>query len=157
MKLDEHLYRPCVGIALFNAMAQVFVGRRIDSAAEAWQLPQGGIDKGEDALHAARRELHEETGVTNAALLAELPGWYSYDLPPELQGTLWGGRYKGQRQRWFALQLDGGDEHINIATPHPEFNAWRWATLDELPILAVPFKRALYTQLVGDLKHALTL
>jgi putative (di)nucleoside polyphosphate hydrolase len=131
---------------IVNAAGLIFVGQRIDSIAEAWQLPQGGIDAGEDAQAAALRELGEETGIapTHVTLLAEAPGEFFYDLPDELIGKVWKGKWRGQRQRWFLYCFTGSDADVNIATDHQEFRAWRWATAAEVIALAVPFKRDLY-------------
>ena len=139
-------YRPCVGVMLLNRAGQVFVGQRLDTTLEAWQMPQGGIDPGEEPLTTAIRELGEETGITadNVELIAEAPGEFRYDLPPELIGKVWKGRYRGQVQRWFLFRFTGTDTDIRIATAHPEFRAWRWADPDELPHLIVPFKKQLY-------------
>jgi putative (di)nucleoside polyphosphate hydrolase len=139
-------YRPCVGVVLTNAAGLVFAGQRLDSTAEAWQMPQGGIDAGEAPLDAALRELGEETGVPASAVevLAEAPDWIAYDLPFDLVPKLWKGRYRGQTQRWFLMRLNGGDELIDIVRPDPEFRAWRWAAPDELIEMIVPFKRATY-------------
>jgi putative (di)nucleoside polyphosphate hydrolase len=142
-------YRPCVGIMLINPKGEVFVGRRIDREAESWQMPQGGIDPGEEPVTAAFRELREETGTDKARLLAEAPDWLTYDLPPPLVGRVWSGRYRGQRQKWFALRFLGQDHDIDLNTAHPEFEAWRWVAIDALPGLIVPFKRAIYTELVA--------
>ncbi|MGL4314651.1 MAG: RNA pyrophosphohydrolase [Sphingomonas sp.] len=144
-------YRPCAGIMIVNGAGQIFVGRRIDQKIEAWQLPQGGIDDGEDATRAAWRELTEETGITadHAVLIAEAPGEYFYDLPPDLIGRAWHGRYRGQRMRWFLFRFDGSDKDIDLATHHQEFSAWRWAAQNEVIDLAVPFKRALYAQVMA--------
>ncbi len=146
-------YRQNVGAVLFNAQGQVFVARRADQAHEAlaaWQLPQGGIDDGEDPRQAILRELHEEIGTADADILAEHPDWLHYDLPPDLRARVWGGRYRGQRQRWFALRFRGTDADIRLdGHAHPEFDAWRWATLSELPTLAVPFKRPIYEALAA--------
>lgn len=143
-------YRPCAGVMLLNRHGRVFVGQRLDSTLEAWQMPQGGIDPGEDALEAAFRELWEETGVArhHAELIAEAPEELQYDLPDELIGKVWKGKWRGQRQRWFLLRFLGEDGDIDIATAHPEFRAWRWAEPAELPDLIVPFKRALYERLL---------
>lgn len=140
-------YRPCVGVALINRKGLVFVGKRIDTLIEAWQMPQGGIDEGEAPEEALFRELGEEIGTTKAAIVAEHPDWLTYDLPPHLVGKVWKGRYRGQKQKWFALRFLGDDRDINLATAHPEFNAWRWAPLSETPNLIVPFKRVLYTDI----------
>lgn len=143
-------YRPNVGAALFNPEGLVFVARRADlpnaeGAAGGWQLPQGGIDPEEDPATAVLRELEEEIGTAQATLLGEHDEWLTYDLPPDLVGYALGGRYRGQRQRWFALRFRGQDTDIRLdLDPHPEFDAWRWAPLVELPSLAVPFKRPIY-------------
>ena len=141
-------YRPGVGIMLLNPAGRVFVARRIDMPSEAWQMPQGGIDPGETPAAAAFREMEEETGTAAAEILAESEGWLDYDLPPELIGKLWEGRYRGQTQKWFAMKFLGSDADIDIATEHPEFSDWKWAGIEELPDLIVPFKRALYGELV---------
>jgi putative (di)nucleoside polyphosphate hydrolase len=143
-------YRPNVGAALFNAAGLVFVARRADfpnaeGPAGGWQLPQGGIDEDEDPRAAVLRELAEEIGTDRATIIGEHPEWLTYDLPAELVGVALKGKYRGQRQRWFALRFTGTDADIRLdADPHPEFDAWRWARLAELPVLAVPFKRAIY-------------
>jgi putative (di)nucleoside polyphosphate hydrolase len=143
-------YRPCAGVMLINRDGRVFVGQRIDSTLEAWQMPQGGIDPGEDALEAALRELHEETGVQpdKVSLIAEAPEELYYDLPDNMIGKVWGGKYRGQRQRWFAFRFEGEEGDIDIATPEPEFRAYRWAEPEELPEAIVGFKRALYERLL---------
>jgi putative (di)nucleoside polyphosphate hydrolase len=147
-------YRLNVGAVLFNRAGQVWVGKRADVPAEygeAWQMPQGGIDAGEDPRAAVLRELAEEIGTANAAILGEHPDWLSYDLPPALLGVAWGGKYRGQRQRWFALRFLGDDAEINLtADSHPEFVAWRWVELAEIPALAVGFKREIYQVLARD-------
>lgn len=144
-------YRPCAGIMVMNAERQLFIGQRIDSLVEAWQLPQGGIDPGEDAETAALRELGEETGIMadKVELLAEAPGEFFYDLPDDLIGKLWQGKWRGQRQRWFLYRFCGEDADVNIATAHPEFRAWRWAASADVVALAVPFKRALYADVMA--------
>ena len=147
-------YRPNVGAVLFNRRGLVFVARRADlpnaeGAPGGWQLPQGGIDEGEDVRAAVLRELAEEIGTGRAEVIAEHPDWLTYDLPPHLVGVALGGRYRGQRQRWFALRFTGQDSDIRLdLDPHPEFDAWRWVELSELPVLAVDFKRAIYQVLV---------
>lgn len=143
-------YRPNVGAVLFNAGGQVLVARRADlpnaeGAPGGWQLPQGGIDEDEDPAGAVLRELAEEIGTGKAEIIGEHPEWLTYDLPDHLLGVSLGGRYRGQRQRWFALRFLGEDADIRLDTdPHPEFDAWRWAALAELPVLAPDFKRAIY-------------
>ena len=152
----KKMYRPNVGAVLFNAAGLVLVARRADlpnaeGAAGGWQLPQGGMDTGEDPAVAVLRELKEEVGTDHVAMLGEYPGWLNYDLPPELIGKALGGKWHGQTQKWFALRFFGVDADIRLdLDPHPEFNAWRWARLDELPALAVPFKRPIYVQLARE-------
>jgi putative (di)nucleoside polyphosphate hydrolase len=149
-------YRPCVGIMLINRDGQVWVGRRRPKWAAAgarhfWQMPQGGIDSGEAALAAALRELEEETGVRSVEVVAEAPAWLSYDLPAELIGVALKGRYRGQRQRWFAMRFTGREAEIDISARRghkAEFDAWRWVRSRELARLIVPFKRVLYTDVV---------
>lgn len=145
-------YRPCVGMMLLNAEGHVFVGRRIDTA-DAWQMPQGGIDPGETPRRAVLRELREEIGTDKAVILAESPIWRPYDLPPRLGSRLWGGRYRGQAQKWFALRFAGQDADIDLKTPHPEFDAWQWVALDRLVDLIVPFKRDVYREVVEEFAH----
>jgi putative (di)nucleoside polyphosphate hydrolase len=143
-------YRPGVGIMLLNRRGRVFVGRRVDMPiAPAWQMPQGGIDPGETPRQAAMRELEEEIGTGKAEILGESRSWLTYELPAELAGR-WGGRYRGQRQKWFAMRFTGNDEDINLATTHPEFDAWQWVAPERLPELIVPFKRQLYTDILAE-------
>jgi putative (di)nucleoside polyphosphate hydrolase len=144
-------YRPCAGVMLVNAGGLVFVGQRIDTVLEAWQMPQGGIDPGEDAETAARRELGEETGIApeHVELVARAPTELFYDLPPEMIGKVWKGKWRGQRQWWFLFRFTGRDGDVHIDTAHPEFRAWRWADSEELPAVAVPFKRALYEDVLA--------
>ena len=150
MTFDHLPYRPNVGAVLFDAAGRVFVARRADmpnaeGAPGGWQLPQGGIDEGEDPRGAVLRELAEEIGTGHAEIIGEHPEWLQYDLPSELLGIALGGKYRGQRQRWFALRFTGRDSDVRLdLDPHPEFDAWRWAGLAELPSLAPPFKRAIY-------------
>ncbi len=144
-------YRPCAGVMLVNRSGQVFVGQRIDSTLEAWQMPQGGIDPGEDAYTAAIRELGEETGVMpdKVALIAEAPGEFVYDLPEDMIGKVWKGKWRGQRQRWFLFRFLGEDSDVDIATAHREFRAWRWSDPADLPSMIVPFKRRLYEDVLA--------
>lgn len=146
-------YRPAAGIMLVNADGKVFVGQRLDSTLEAWQMPQGGIDPGEDAETAALRELGEETGIPAhlVEIVARAPEEFDYDLPPELVGRLWKGRYRGQRQVWFLMRFLGTDADVAIETAHPEFRAWKWAEPGELADMIVPFKRALYENVLRAL------
>jgi putative (di)nucleoside polyphosphate hydrolase len=151
-------YRPCVGMLLLNAEDKVFVGRRIDTAKEGsniWQMPQGGIDNGETPAEAVLRELHEEIGTDKAEIIAESSQWLHYDLPDHLVGRIWKGRYRGQKQRWFALRFLGEDRDINLATAHPEFDAWQWAEMEKLAGLVIPFKRATYEAVVAEFKALL--
>jgi putative (di)nucleoside polyphosphate hydrolase len=141
-------YRPNVGVILVNRHGWVFVAARIDNPADAWQMPQGGIDKGEDPAVAALRELEEEIGTGKAEIVAESESWYQYDLPPELVGKMWGGKYRGQKQKWYVLRFLGMDSDIDLDTRHPEFRAWKWVPFEQVPDLIVPFKRDLYQELV---------
>ena len=144
-------YRQGVGVLLVNCDGLVFVAQRIDSPGEAWQMPQGGIDEGEEPLAAAFRELEEEIGTRDAEYLAESADWYSYDLPPDIARRLWGGNYAGQTQKWFALRFTGNDGDIHLdGHERPEFSRWKWVELDALPSLIVPFKRRLYEDLVTE-------
>ncbi|MEL7129657.1 MAG: RNA pyrophosphohydrolase [Pseudomonadota bacterium] len=150
LKRDPSLYRPNVGLALFSNAGHVFLGRRINSrGAFQWQMPQGGIDKGETPAEAALRELEEEIGVSRkfAAVLEETEDWIYYDFPADLKRRL-PGPYMGQRQKWFALRFKGSDSDIRLDLHTPEFDAWRWARLEETPALIIPFKRPVYTDIV---------
>jgi putative (di)nucleoside polyphosphate hydrolase len=149
-------YRPGVGVMLLDHRNRVFVGRRIDMAGENWQMPQGGIDKGETPRQAALRELKEEVGTDRAELLAESAQWLRYDVPREIAGRLWRGRYRGQMQKWFAMRFTGRDSDIDLATHHPEFSAWKWVPAEELPRLIVPFKRQLYLDILDEFAPLLT-
>ena len=142
-------YRLGAGIMLLDPQSRIFVARRIDTP-DAWQMPQGGIDEGEAPRQAALRELAEEIGTDKAKIIAETRGWLRYDLPADLVGKVWGGRYRGQAQKWFAMRFLGQESDIDVATAHPEFNAWKWATASELPGLIVSFKRQLYIDVLTE-------
>jgi len=146
----DRLYRPCVGIMLINRAGLAFVGRRIDVLEEAWQMPQGGVDARETPRRAALRELKEEVGTDKAKVVAESRSWLYYDLPRDLAPRLWGGKYRGQRQKWFAMRFEGEDSDIDLATQVPEFSEWRWMPIERLPFLIVPFKRPIYDAVVAE-------
>ncbi len=151
--LENLPYRPCVGILLLNHENKIFVGKRIDTVIEAWQMPQGGIDAGEDPKVTALRELKEEVGTDNAEIIAESKNWLSYDLPEHLIGVAWKGRYRGQRMKWFAMRFLGDDADINLTHHHPEFSEWRWQTPAEIMRLIVPFKRDLYEKILTEFAY----
>ena len=147
-------YRLGSGAMLVNRQGQIFVAQRLDNPGPAWQMPQGGLDKGENAREAVLRELEEETGTAKAEIVAESPDWLTYDLPLDLIPKVWKGRYRGQKQKWFVLRFLGQDSDIDINTAHPEFSAWKWAELDQLPDLIVPFKRDLYAEIITMFRPA---
>lgn len=154
-------YRPCVGIMLLNRDDLVWLGRRHDAPNDEgqgswWQMPQGGIDADEDPRAAALRELYEETSVRSAEVIAEAPDWFHYDLPRHLIGKAWGGRFRGQRQKWFAVRFTGPDSEIDVAAPPghtAEFDAWKWVAMREIPAHTVPFKRDVYGKVVAAFAH----
>ncbi|QFU10194.1 RNA pyrophosphohydrolase [Rhodobacteraceae bacterium THAF1] len=150
-------YRDCAGVVLVNADGNVFAGQRIDHNQGAWQMPQGGIDPGETPRDAALREMTEETGITpdQVTVEAELDDWVFYDLPDDLLGRIWKGKYRGQRQKWLLCRFNGQDSDVNIATDHPEFNAWTWMAPDELVRQIVPFKRDVYAQVFKEFEGKL--
>jgi putative (di)nucleoside polyphosphate hydrolase len=143
-------YRPCVGLMLMNDQGQIFVGQRNDRFEDAWQMPQGGVDKGEDPRDAALRELWEETGVTGdlVEIVAETEGWLPYDLPHDIVPKIWKGRFRGQEQKWFLMRFLGTDDQIDIQTDHPEFTRWKWQDSDRLIAEIVPFKREVYERVM---------
>lgn len=157
-RYEDLPYRPCVGVTLLNAKGEVFVGRRAEGpehidATHVWQMPQGGLDPGEEPYACALRELYEETNIRSVERLAEVPDWLTYDIPREIIGEAWNGKYRGQKQRWFALRFTGGESEIDVANPgggahKPEFIAWRWVAMATLPDLVVPFKRPVYERVV---------
>ncbi|UWR75655.1 RNA pyrophosphohydrolase [Phaeobacter inhibens] len=150
-------YRPNVGVMLINAAGDVWVGQRMDRHKDAWQMPQGGIDAGEDPRLAALRELEEETGVTAdlVEIIAESNGWLPYDLPAEVVPQFWGGKYRGQEQKWYLMRFLGRDDQINIVTEHPEFSAWCWQPVDQLVSKIVPFKREVYERVIQEFQDHL--
>lgn len=150
-------YRPCVGIMLINPRGHIFVGQRVDRDTDAWQMPQGGVDKGEKARDAAYRELEEETGITPnlVTLEAESEGLIPYDIPHELVPNIWKGRYRGQEQKWFLMRYHGAPDQINLDTKHPEFSAWKWVNPDDLISGIVPFKRDVYAQVLAEFRDKL--
>ena len=151
-------YRMGAGVVLINPDGLVFAGQRIDNPGPAWQMPQGGIDKGETPREAALRELTEETGVSAdlVEVMAETPDWITYELPPEILGKIWKGKYGGQKQKWFAMRFLGPDSAVQIETEHPEFERWQWMRAADLIDGIVPFKRALYVQVFADFRDILS-
>jgi len=150
-------YRPAAGIMLVNREGKVWVGQRLDSKLEAWQMPQGGLDEGEDPQDGALRELEEETGIRRdlVEIVARCPHELTYDLPEDLIGVVWKEKWRGQRQTWFLARFLGTDEDVNLQTPDPEFRAWRWAEVDDLPAMIVPFKKKLYEDVIEAFREHL--
>ena len=162
MRFQDLPYRPCVGVMVLNRAGLAFIGRRIEGpehidAIHAWQMPQGGIDKGEAAWPAALRELREETNIRSVECIGEIADWLTYDIPREIVGQAWKGKYRGQTQKWFALRFTGDESEIDVAHPggahEPEFSAWRWEPILNVPDLVVPFKRAVYERVVQEFRH----
>jgi putative (di)nucleoside polyphosphate hydrolase len=161
MRFEDLPYRPCVGVMVLNRAGLAFIGRRIEGpehidATHAWQMPQGGIDKGEEAWPAALRELREETNIRSVECIGEIAEWLKYDIPREIVGQAWKGKYRGQIQKWFALRFTGADGEIDVdnpdGAPEPEFAAWRWEPMQNVPDLVVPFKRAVYDRVVREFR-----
>jgi len=150
---DPRPYRRCVGVLMLNARGQVFVGNRIDMTGENWQMPQGGIDEGETPRDAALRELEEEVGTGQAEIIAESERWLSYDLPDPVSRQIWGGRYRGQTQRWFAMRFTGEDGDIRLDRDKAEFSEWRWVSMHSLEDLITPLKRAVYREVIQEFAH----
>ena len=159
MAFEDLPYRPCVGVMLLNRDGLAFIGRRIDGPehidlTHAWQMPQGGIDPGEEPWPAAVRELREETSIRSVECVGEIAEWLKYDIPREIVGQAWKGKYRGQTQKWFAMRCTGAESEINVAHPdgamEAEFEAWRWEPLQSVPDLVVPFKRAVYDRVVAE-------
>jgi putative (di)nucleoside polyphosphate hydrolase len=159
MRFEDLPYRPCVGVMVLNAQGRAFIGRRAGGPehvdlTHSWQMPQGGIDPGEAPWPAARRELREETNIRSVECLGEIADWLTYDIPREIVGQAWKGKYRGQKQKWFALRFTGNEDEIDVEHPdggHPqEFAAWRWEPLQNVPDLVVPFKRAVYDRVVRE-------
>jgi len=161
-RFEDLPYRPCIGLTVFNRDGLVFIGRRTDGPehvdmTHVWQMPQGGLDPGEDPYECGLRELHEETNIRSVERLAAIDDWLSYDIPREIVGRAWKGKYRGQTQKWFALRFTGDDGEIDVAHPagghEPEFCEWRWVKMRELPDLIIPFKRKVYEQVVAAFEH----
>jgi putative (di)nucleoside polyphosphate hydrolase len=157
-KYEQLPYRPCVGVMVLNAQGHAFIGRRLEGPehideVHVWQMPQGGIDEGEDPFPAALRELHEETNILSVEKLGEIGEWLCYDIPRPIASQTWKGKYRGQKQKWFALRFTGNEREIDIASPgghKPEFVEWRWEPLKNLPGLIIPFKRPVYERVVQE-------
>lgn len=153
--MNSKQYRLGVGIMLLNSDKQVWVGKRVDFKSAAWQMPQGGVDQGEDFEKAAFRELEEETGITEAKIIFSTHGFVTYDLPPELQNVLWGGRYLGQKQKWFLMTYDGDESEIDLKAHTQEFDEWKWVDPIELPNIIVPFKKKVYEDVLKEFLPAI--
>ena len=144
--------RQGVGIIVLNKDNKVFVGKRKDNPIDKWQMPQGGVDKNENLINAMKRELYEETSIKSIEVLKELENWLSYELPVELLGKIWKGRFRGQKQKWFIVKFTGSENEINLNTKHPEFIEWKWVNIDQLPDVIVDFKKNVYQKLKEEIK-----
>ena len=144
-----------VGIILINNQNKIFVGKRKDNPVDKWQMPQGGVNKNENFINAMKRELFEETGVKSIEILKELDGWFEYELPKNLLGIIWKGRFRGQKQKWFIAKFTGNEKEINLNTENPEFIEWKWVKMDELPYIIVDFKKRVYEKLLIEIKKLL--
>ncbi len=162
MRFEDLPFRPCVGVMVLNRDGLAFIGRRIDGPehidlSHAWQMPQGGIDPGEEPWPAALRELREETNIRSVERIAEIAEWLRYDIPRAIVGQAWKGKYRGQTQKWFAVRFTGADSEIDVQHPggahQAEFSAWRWEPMQNIPALVVPFKRAVYDRVVHEFRH----
>ena len=153
MKIQKLPMRNGVGVIILNSKNKVFVGKRKDNPVDKWQMPQGGINKNEDYLSAMKRELEEETSIRNIEVLKELDKNFEYELPKELLGIIWKGKFRGQKQRWFIVKFTGEDKEINLNTKHPEFIEWRWINFEELPNVIVDFKKKVYEELLIELRE----
>ena len=142
-----------VGVIVLNDKNEIFVGKRKDNPVDKWQMPQGGVDKNENFLTAMKRELKEETSIKNIKILKELDGWFEYELPENLLGIIWKGKFRGQKQKWFIVKFNGNENEINLKTKIPEFIEWKWITIDELPKVIVDFKKNMYERIVVELKN----
>ena len=141
-----------VGVIVLNHQNKIFVGKRIDNPIDKWQMPQGGVDKDESFLDAMKRELKEETSIKNIEIIKELDGWFQYELPKNLLGVIWKGRFRGQKQKWFVVRFTGKENEINLKTKHPEFIEWKWIEMEKLPKIIVDFKKEVYKKLLVELK-----
>ena len=141
-----------VGVIVLNNKNEIFVGKRKDNPVNKWQMPQGGVDKNENFLTAMKRELGEETSIKNIKIIKELDGWFQYELPENLVGIIWKGKFRGQKQKWFVVRFTGEESEINLKTKHPEFIEWKWVEMDELPKIIVDFKKDVYEKLLLELK-----
>ena len=153
MKKNILPLRTGVGVVVLNKKNQVFVGKRKDNPIDKWQMPQGGVNTGENLIDAMKRELHEETSIQNIKILNEIDGWFEYELPKNLLGRIWRGRYRGQKQKWFVVKFLGNDTEINLQTDKPEFIEWRWLDIENLPNVIVDFKRKVYEQLLPKIRN----